>query len=331
MPMNFYPSVSNTPSFPTNDLNRNFTNSQNQTFYNNPFINNNIQNKNKFNKNRKFNKSKLQKNHIKKQNNQFSNFSVAIKLLAKKFILSFVESKIDDWLDELEGKAKEFLLDSMNLNKNENKQHYHFKKSKNTLPTKSVVTKSVVNTPIKNEINAFNAEPFNQPCPLNEFSNNIVFNSDFTTSDVLPTKKENINIMKNSLNQRRQDYNFFYVPQGENNSTVVLNKNFNLNDTFKNMPRNSSIDIREDNSANVLNETFNNENDLQQFINEEMFNSLSNNINDDNIEKTMNMFGALLNANNKNNSESSKSDSFEYESSELPDLESLPDKSELVK
>ena len=169
-----------------------------------------------------------------KNDKEMSELSNIIKLFLKKLILNFIESKIDDWLDEILNNFKTYLNseEPVTSTKDETpKINTSYYSTKNYEETEHVDINCNDDNNLKNDnitknfeenIKAYNEEPFNQPCPINEFSNeliNVVKVNDDNFS--LPNKKENTQIMDEKFYQYKQNYNFAFLPQC--NFTEVLN------------------------------------------------------------------------------------------------------------
>lgn len=333
----FYSSESTTPSPSVYNLNSrhiplstrfNAMNTQYSTSFNNPYNSEPVPNKNKNNKN--LNKSKQQKNKNHKntiQNKEFSDFSQMVKSIAKKLIMDFIDSKIDEWLNELEEKVKGYLINSLGLNQINQanikpQQNIPSVKTNNLNNFKQCMSECVdFPEPVEqkqvdeknnyqnannkaNEIKAYNTEPFDQPCPIEEFANKIVTD----TSQNLPTCKDNVQIMEDKMNQYRQNYNFgFAVPQNTNIPTSLSE----LELRFNSLPRNPPIDIRtnttvqnvvidnDKNSEHKINNpdtqnttNLKNEKNLTNKIEKDITNEQSNN-----LSNLLNMFGKKYNDN----------------------------------
>ena len=369
-PFSFYPTPSTTPSPRVHFNNfRQFENANMSLPTQSSFVPSSTINRSpvaKINKNKKFNKTKHNKN------TDFSELSQLIKSFVKKFVLNFIESKIDEWLDELEEKAKLFLLTSFELQqtsvKSQPSKKVNTKKNRceyfNSLNSEE--QKPVADT---NEVKAYNSEPFDQPCPIEEFTNKIVD----TKVNVLPTRQDNIQVMEDKMNQYRQNYNFgLNATQNLDISTVDIKTNSvdincnnlsehdtntisRLDNIFKNLPRNSPVDIitknvdfetldsldnldnldsldnlenlnkKEENNSNnnfshLLNMFDGNDNlDLKHFIYGEILHNLSNQLNDSRIEQTINNLSSFMSKNNDNSSSSETSESESESDSEHVD------------
>ena len=349
-----------------NEFNKNYQNNNN---FVNPYQNNNnsIQ-KNKYrnNKNTNFKKNKYnnRQNSYKKQNkycnvynkNNYNNknndrlsnedFSVfedlskVLKGFAKKFIMNFLESKIDDWLDEIEVKVKKYLsVQNIKPVKKETKNKEN-NINNNFFEVLNISNKTNAVKETKNEeynIEPYNTEPFDEPCPLENFNDKII-NSTETVSSRL-SHKETKEDIENKLNQYKKNYLF-----GTTNETLseILNnmssmaksnditnsfknninlkniniiKNEQLNEQLNEQNNNFYEEINNKKVNNVNQEEDTNDNDLKNFIYGELLSNFMNGLYDDKLDKTIdNIKQDLLDKNTNKNLQNSDEESTDSDS-----------------
>jgi len=322
----------NLKKYRENNKNKNKNNRQNK---NNNRQNNNRQNKN----NNRQNNNRQNKNNNKPSFGDFEDLSKVLKVFAKKFIMNFLESKIDDWLDEIEEKVKKYLsLQNIKPVKKETK-HTENNINNNFFEVKYEPNQTNLIKETKKEefeVEPYNTEPFDEPCPLENFNDKII-NSTETVSSRL-SQKETKEDIENKLNQYKKNYLF-----GEANGTLleILNnmssttKTNDITNSLKNDMNIKNINVITNEKLNKQSKNFNqeiynkkvdeknemeedtNDNDLKNFIYDELLSNFINSVHDDKIEKAINNIKKdLLDKNTKNNLQNSDNDSAvsDYES-----------------
>ena len=140
---------------------------------------------------------------------------------------------------------------------------------------------------VKVEVEAYNSRPFDEPCPLEDFSYNII-NPVLLPQDQLPNKTDNIQIMEDKIKNYAQNYKWGMEKTPNPNtfpSPDIQNEINNLNDELKKYSY----------EHNILNNTNNTKADNSQKSNGV---NLANNIKNKNIiieENTNEVVGTATN------------------------------------
>lgn len=352
----FYPSESRTSNLPQNqripDL-RNFTPPVDIRNYNfmKPYANVNndppkYQNNKNYNTNNKINKNfnrnkNNKRNNYRKQNrynnrqtsmndfDDFDNLSKLLKKCAKKFMINFIESNIDEWLDEIEEKAKKYL----NLpNKKHSENYYEKMPHGKTINIPKTVTIPQIQ---KSENDVNTVQPYNideyqcGSCPNENFGDKI-----FNRKMMEKVEKQNFNLKKketkeefeNKLNQYKKNYlfkNFDVFNKDPSLKNILENldgsllETLNTNNENENENKMNNIDEVDNNKENINNSRQNckeDENNFNKTIYSEIFTNLMNNIDDNKLENIINSINRdLLNNNNSNDTSSDDTTSSDEE------------------
>ena len=340
-------------------------NAHNNNNFVNPYQNNNVQknkfrnykntnlNKNKYNgkgqnsynKQNKYNGRHNKNNYRKNKNNDrlsnddltiFEDLSKVLKGFAKKFIMNFLESKIDDWLDEIEVKVKQYLSvknvkpDKKETKNKENNINNNFFEVLN-IPKQTNTLKETKNE--EYNVEPYNTEPFDEPCPLENFNDKII-NSTETLSSRL-SHRESKEDIENKLNQYKKNYLFGTTNETLSemlNNMLLMTKSNNISNSLKNDINFKNINIITNEQLNEQNNNFNeeinnekvddlnqeedtNDNDLKKFIYSELLSNFMNGSYDDKLEKTIdNIKRDLIDKNTKKNLQNSDSNSTDSDS-----------------
>ena len=272
------PSISATPSV-----------TQNKNFLNHKFY---ISNKN----NKFFNKNKTRKNRNRNKTKKNNDFIDIVKPIAKKIILNFMESKIDELFDDFENKATVFLTnllkkvinDNNNKNKNKNNKKNNNKKNNNNNNNYNSKNYNNENTQndetLNNEVEPYNKYSFDEPCKFDDICKSTIDSNIINNFNKLFVNSNNV---RDAFNKKRDEF---------------LHPDFEKNENNENNENNNN-DILKKNESNL-----NNNCDLKQFIYGEILNNMSENIKDSKIEESIDKMTLMFSANSLFNSESSDSE-----------------------